>query len=82
MCVAVRCLMLFPHGVSSFTVLSVSPQDHNFLEVVNLRPASSYRLEVQVITSAGEGPATMKVFHTPSVTSALHHSKLLHTHTG
>ncbi|XP_053352784.1 anosmin-1 isoform X1 [Clarias gariepinus] len=60
----------------------ILPPDHNFLEVVNLRPASSYRLEVQVITSAGEGPATMKVFHTPSVTSALHHRPKLHQHSG
>lgn len=58
-------------------MLCFFPQDHNFLQVLNLRPVSSYRLEVQVITSVGEGPATMKVFHTPSVSSAVHHSKLL-----
>uniref|UniRef100_A0A8B9GNC0 Anosmin 1 n=1 Tax=Astyanax mexicanus TaxID=7994 RepID=A0A8B9GNC0_ASTMX len=53
--------------------------DHNFLVVSSLRPASSYRLEVQVITTAGEGPATMKTFHTPVIFSTLQHSKF-HTH--
>ncbi|KAK3569160.1 hypothetical protein QTP86_025433, partial [Hemibagrus guttatus] len=58
----------------------ILPPDHNFLEVLNLRPVSSYRLEVQVITSVGEGPATMKVFHTPSVSLA--HKLKLHQHSG
>nr|XP_055071574.1 anosmin-1 [Misgurnus anguillicaudatus] len=43
----------------------ILPPDHNFLVVSNLRAASLYRLEVQVITTAGEGPATMKIFQTP-----------------
>ncbi|XP_017326184.1 anosmin-1 isoform X1 [Ictalurus punctatus] len=60
----------------------ILPPDHNFLQVLNLRPASSYRLEVQVITSVGEGPATMKVFHTPSVSSAVHHRPKLRQHSG
>ncbi|XP_027001255.2 anosmin-1 isoform X4 [Tachysurus fulvidraco] len=58
----------------------ILPPDHNFLQVLNLRPMSSYRLEVQVITSEGEGPATMKVFHTPSVSSG--YRLKLHQHSG
>ncbi|XP_051564359.1 anosmin-1-like [Myxocyprinus asiaticus] len=44
----------------------ILPPDHNLLVVSNLRAASFYRLEVQVITAAGEGPATMKIFQTPN----------------
>ncbi|XP_036431588.1 anosmin-1 [Colossoma macropomum] len=54
----------------------ILPPDHNFLVVSNLRPATSYRLEVQVITTVGEGPATMKTFQTPTIFSALHKPKL------
>ncbi|KAK9968922.1 hypothetical protein ABG768_027139 [Culter alburnus] len=44
----------------------ILPPNHNLLVVSNLRPATFYRLEVQVITTAGEGPATKKIFQTPS----------------
>uniref|UniRef100_A0A672RR50 Anosmin 1 n=1 Tax=Sinocyclocheilus grahami TaxID=75366 RepID=A0A672RR50_SINGR len=43
----------------------ILPPDRNLLVVSNLQPATFYRLEVQVITAAGEGPATKKVFQTP-----------------
>ncbi|KAG9270977.1 anosmin-1 [Astyanax mexicanus] len=58
----------------------ILPPDHNFLVVSSLRPASSYRLEVQVITTAGEGPATMKTFHTPVIFSTLQHKPKLRQH--
>ncbi|KAG7253939.1 hypothetical protein CRUP_035735, partial [Coryphaenoides rupestris] len=48
--------------------------DHNLLVVSNLRPATHYRLEVQVITTGGEGPATVKTFHTPSALPLLQHT--------
>ncbi|KAL0963619.1 hypothetical protein UPYG_G00308690 [Umbra pygmaea] len=51
----------------------ILPPDHNLLVVSNLRPATYYRLEVQVITSGGEGPATVKTFQTPSVLPLLQH---------
>lgn len=69
--------VLFRIVTSSVFVLCFFPQNHNFLVVLNLRPMSSYRLEVQVISSVGEGPSAVKVFHTPSVSSTRHHSKLL-----
>uniref|UniRef100_A0A8C1TDW1 Anosmin 1 n=1 Tax=Cyprinus carpio TaxID=7962 RepID=A0A8C1TDW1_CYPCA len=43
----------------------ILPPDHNLLVVSSLRPATSYRLEVKVMTAAGEGPATKKIFQTP-----------------
>uniref|UniRef100_A0A8C2CI69 Anosmin 1 n=1 Tax=Cyprinus carpio TaxID=7962 RepID=A0A8C2CI69_CYPCA len=43
----------------------ILPPDRNFLVVSNLRPGTYYRLEVQVITAAGEGPVTKKIFQTP-----------------
>ncbi|XP_030642975.1 anosmin-1 [Chanos chanos] len=49
----------------------ILPPDHNLLVVSNLRPETYYRLEVQVITAGGEGPATMKIFQTPSVNPVL-----------
>ncbi|XP_060793246.1 anosmin-1 [Neoarius graeffei] len=58
----------------------ILPPNHNFLVVLNLRPMSSYRLEVQVISSVGEGPSAVKVFHTPSVSSTRHHRSKLHQH--
>ncbi|XP_077072574.1 anosmin-1 isoform X1 [Siphateles boraxobius] len=44
----------------------ILPPDHNLLVVCNLRPGTFYRVDVHVITSTGEGPATKKVFLTPS----------------
>ncbi|XP_041940032.1 anosmin-1 isoform X1 [Alosa sapidissima] len=58
----------------------ILPPDHNLLVVANLRPATYYRLEVQVITSEGEGPATMKTFQTPSVSPVLQHRPRLRQH--
>lgn len=43
------------------------PQDHYVLTVPSLRPATLYRLEVQVLTAAGEGPATIRTFRTPDL---------------
>lgn len=34
-----------------------------------------YRLEVQVLTTGGEGPATIKSFRTPNLPPFLPHSK-------
>ncbi|ETE69982.1 Anosmin-1, partial [Ophiophagus hannah] len=41
--------------------------DHHMLTVPNLRPSTLYRLEVQVLTTSGEGPATIKSFQTPNL---------------
>ncbi|XP_028835883.1 anosmin-1a isoform X2 [Denticeps clupeoides] len=44
----------------------ILPPDHNLLLVSGLQPSTQYRLEVQVITGAGEGPATFRTFQTPA----------------
>ncbi|XP_076158844.1 anosmin-1a [Alosa pseudoharengus] len=44
----------------------ILPPDHRLLLVSGLQPASLYRLEVQVLTAAGEGPATLRTFQTPN----------------
>jgi len=46
----------------------ILPSDHYILTVPNLRPSTLYRLEVQVLTAGGEGPATIKTFWTPDLT--------------
>lgn len=51
------------------------PQDHYILTVPNLRPSTLYRLEVQVLTAGGEGPATIKTFWTPDLTLPSAHSE-------
>lgn len=43
----------------------ILPSDHSMLTVPNLRPATLYRLEVQALTTGGEGPATVLTFRTP-----------------
>ncbi|XP_040121306.1 anosmin-1 [Oryx dammah] len=45
----------------------ILPADHPELSVPGLRPATLYRLEVQVLTAGGEGPATIRTFRTPDV---------------
>uniref|UniRef100_A0A8B9D8G7 Anosmin-1 n=1 Tax=Anser cygnoides TaxID=8845 RepID=A0A8B9D8G7_ANSCY len=45
----------------------ILPADHYVLTVPNLRPSMLYRLEVQVLTTGGEGPATIKSFRTPTL---------------
>ena len=51
------------------------PQDHHVLTVPNLRPSTLYRLEVQVLTAGGEGPATIKTFWTPDLALPSAHSE-------
>ncbi|XP_010334496.2 anosmin-1 [Saimiri boliviensis] len=59
----------------------ILPSDHYVLTVPNLRPSTLYRLEVQVLTSGGEGPATIKTFRTPELPpSSAHRSHLKHHH--
>ncbi|XP_069319946.1 anosmin-1 [Eulemur rufifrons] len=61
----------------------ILPSDHHVLTVPNLRPSTLYRLEVQVLTTGGEGPATVKTFRTPALppSSALRpHLKHRHPH--
>uniref|UniRef100_A0A670XMM7 Anosmin-1 n=1 Tax=Pseudonaja textilis TaxID=8673 RepID=A0A670XMM7_PSETE len=45
----------------------ILPVDHHMLTVPNLRPSTLYRLEVQVLTTSGEGPAAIKSFQTPNL---------------
>ncbi|XP_043751457.1 anosmin-1 [Cervus elaphus] len=54
----------------------ILPADHPELSVPGLRPATLYRLEVQVLTAGGEGPATIRTFRTPDV----HRPHLKHRH--
>ncbi|XP_071381897.1 anosmin-1-like [Centroberyx affinis] len=62
-----------PHSLISQSQI-LSP-DHNILVVPGLHPASLYRLEVQVITAEGDGPATSRSFQTPGSQTSLKHSK-------
>ncbi|XP_030161538.1 anosmin-1 [Lynx canadensis] len=59
----------------------ILPSDHYVLTVPNLRPSTLYRLEVQVLTAGGEGPATIKTFRTPDLTlPSVHRPHLKHRH--
>ncbi|KAF3843181.1 hypothetical protein F7725_002030 [Dissostichus mawsoni] len=51
----------------------IQRHDHNLLVVSNLRASTYYRLEVQVITTGGEGPATVKTFQTPNTLPVIQH---------
>lgn len=67
-------ILSFSSTLSVF-VLSPLVQDDNVLVVSGLHPTSLYRLEVQVITAEGEGPATSRTFQTPGHQSTLKRSK-------
>ncbi|KAM9577570.1 anosmin-1 [Trichechus inunguis] len=57
----------------------ILPSDHYVLTVPNLRPSTLYRLEVQVLTAGGEGPATIRTFRTPELPpSSAHRTHLKH----
>nr|XP_003462738.2 anosmin-1 [Cavia porcellus] len=59
----------------------ILPSDHHVLTVPNLRPSTLYRLEVQVLTTGGEGPATIRTFRTPDLPpSAIRRPHLKHHH--
>ncbi|KAK1167830.1 anosmin-1-like [Acipenser oxyrinchus oxyrinchus] len=58
----------------------ILPPDHHLLTVSNLRPSTLYRLEVQVLTTGGEGPATVKTFQTPDIPPARPHRPRLKQH--
>ncbi|XP_004440822.1 PREDICTED: anosmin-1, partial [Ceratotherium simum simum] len=59
----------------------ILPSDHYVLTVPNLRPSTLYRLEVQVLTTGGEGPTTIKTFRTPDLPpSSAHRPHLKHRH--
>ncbi|KAM9576251.1 anosmin-1-like [Trichechus inunguis] len=53
----------------------ILPSDHYVLTVPNLRPSTLYRLEVQVLTAGGEGPATIRTFRTPELPPSSAHSE-------
>ncbi|MBZ3889406.1 Anosmin-1, partial [Sciurus carolinensis] len=53
----------------------ILPSDHYVLTVPSLRPSTLYRLEVQVLTAGGEGPATIKTFRTPALPPSAAHSE-------
>uniref|UniRef100_A0A674J6W0 Anosmin-1 n=1 Tax=Terrapene triunguis TaxID=2587831 RepID=A0A674J6W0_9SAUR len=55
----------------------ILPADHYVLTVPNLRPSTLYRLEVQVLTTGGEGPATIKSFRTPDLLPSSPHKRHL-----
>ncbi|KAK2489873.1 hypothetical protein MC885_020325, partial [Smutsia gigantea] len=59
----------------------ILPSDHYLLTVPDLRPSTLYRLEVQVLSTGGEGPATIRTFRTPDLPpSVAHRPHLKHRH--
>ncbi|XP_016063056.1 PREDICTED: anosmin-1 [Miniopterus natalensis] len=58
----------------------ILPADHSILAVPSLRPSTLYRLEVQVLTTGGEGPATIRTFRTPDLPPPAHRPHLKHRH--
>nr|XP_023673228.1 anosmin-1 isoform X2 [Paramormyrops kingsleyae] len=58
----------------------ILPADRHLLVVTNLQQATTYRLEVQIITTGGEGPATMKTFQTPVVSPMHQHRSKIRQH--
>ncbi|XP_071076347.1 anosmin-1 [Desmodus rotundus] len=58
----------------------ILPADRDVLTVPNLRPSTLYRLEVQVLTTGGEGPATIRAFRTPDLPPPAHRPLLKHRH--
>lgn len=66
---------LFWKGLTDEHLVSCGSQDHYVLAVPNLRPSTLYRLEVQVLTAGGEGPATIKTFWTPDLPPPSAHSE-------
>ncbi|XP_035264334.1 anosmin-1-like isoform X1 [Anguilla anguilla] len=44
--------------------------NHNYVVVSNMRPGTGYRLDVQVVTTVGEGAMVSKIFQTPTLSSA------------
>uniref|UniRef100_A0A8C1DIJ5 Anosmin 1a n=1 Tax=Cyprinus carpio carpio TaxID=630221 RepID=A0A8C1DIJ5_CYPCA len=53
----------------------ILPPERNILVVSGLQLASLYRLEVQVITTGGQGPATSRTFQTPAHSKPVLHYK-------
>ncbi|XP_060038677.1 anosmin-1 [Erinaceus europaeus] len=51
----------------------VLPPDRSGLTVPGLRPDTLYHLQLQALTAAGEGPATIWTFHTPRLPVHGHH---------
>ncbi|XP_067898538.1 anosmin-1b isoform X2 [Heterodontus francisci] len=48
----------------------VLPPDQPFMTILNLRPLTTYRIEVRILSTTGKGPATVKTFQTPQVYTA------------
>ncbi|KAG8524562.1 Anosmin-1 [Galemys pyrenaicus] len=53
----------------------ILPSDHHLLSVPNLRPSTLYRLEVRLLSAAGEGPAGIKTFRTPELPPSAAHAR-------
>lgn len=58
----------------------VLPADHRELIVPGLRPSTLYRLELQALTAAGEGPAAVRTFRTPALSTGVHSPPTRHGH--
>ncbi|XP_075395882.1 anosmin-1-like [Tenrec ecaudatus] len=54
----------------------ILPAGHPVLTLPNLRPSTLYRLEVQALTEAGEGPGAIRTFRTPELPPAAHRTRL------
>ncbi|XP_037678240.1 anosmin-1 isoform X3 [Choloepus didactylus] len=61
-----------PNSIISQSQILLS--DRYLLTVPNLRPASLYRLEVQVLSTGGEGPAAARAFWTPDLPPSSAHN--------
>ncbi|XP_073792383.1 anosmin-1b isoform X2 [Danio rerio] len=62
-------------GSSNGSLISqthVLPPDQLSLTVDALQPSSVYRVQVQVLSEAGNGPSVAKTLHTPALNSTIH----------
>uniref|UniRef100_A0A4W3IFL5 Anosmin-1-like n=1 Tax=Callorhinchus milii TaxID=7868 RepID=A0A4W3IFL5_CALMI len=61
---------ILPDVVPAISQMQILPPNQPFMTIPNLQPSTLYQIKVQIMSTMGKGPATVKTFQIPQLASS------------
>eukprot|EP00062_Callorhinchus_milii_P000205 gi/632935045/ref/XP_007887525.1/ PREDICTED: anosmin-1-like [Callorhinchus milii] len=63
---------ILPDVVPAISQMQILPPNQPFMTIPNLQPSTLYQIKVQIMSTMGKGPATVKTFQIPQLAASPH----------
>uniref|UniRef100_A0A4W3HXQ4 Anosmin-1-like n=1 Tax=Callorhinchus milii TaxID=7868 RepID=A0A4W3HXQ4_CALMI len=71
---------ILPDVVPAISQMQILPPNQPFMTIPNLQPSTLYQIKVQIMSTMGKGPATVKTFQIPQLAASPHEGqRILHS---